>query len=224
MGESKTTSTSSTESKYCPQQEIDKLTAESKASESQPENQSDHHEEDDLEEGWKMTNSMLEAMKRSTWLKNELKDAGLRQLVLKIMRASDLARRNKSRTKQEEELDQAKADFPRFKKFIDKLLVLTGILERHGDEASIDLDEWLEKEQAVDGLSSDTQLILKPISWPTRNPTVAKEIAESNEEQIDVAATASTSEDSGDDSSDDDSSSSSDDDDEDSSSHGNKNV
>jgi hypothetical protein len=164
-------------------------------------------------------------MKRSTWLKNELKDAGLRQLVLKIMRASDLARRNQSRTKQEEELDQAKADFPRFKKFIDKLLVLTGILERHGDGAGIDLDEWLEKEQTVDGSSSDTQLILKPISRPPRNLTVAKDIAESNKEQIDVASSASTDEDgedTDDDSSDDDSSRSTDDDDKDSSSDGKK--
>jgi hypothetical protein len=188
-------STKPPQSKYLPQQELDNLTKRSEASECHPRQPSDD-EDDDLEEGWKITDSMREAMERSTWLKNELKDLGLRQIIMNIDRASDLSRRNQSKTEKEEELEQAKLDYPRFKRFLDKLMVLTEVLERHGRDENTDLDQWLDKE----GLDDEyTQLLLKPIDRPSRIAPQDEKSDDSGESEDDSSSSSSSDDSSSDD-------------------------
>jgi hypothetical protein len=113
---------------------------------------------EDLDESWKMTDRMIELMQGSEWLRTELQDSGLRHLILKVVAASNIVGRNEQ-TEQEQEIEQIKSDYPHFKRFIDKFLVLTGVLERQKEDAEIDMKKWLERE------SGDTHpLILKPIA------------------------------------------------------------
>jgi HIT zinc finger len=129
-------------SKYLPQEELT-----SKVSPPQSRNTTTESVDDDLEPGWRITNDMKEALQNSDWLKNELKDVGLRQIIKSITSAPNVAMRHKTKTKQEAELDKAKSDFPEFNRFIDKLLVMTGILERQGACAEVELEEWLKLEK-----------------------------------------------------------------------------
>lgn len=161
-------------SRYLPPEILARIQQEPLVSEKTSRNVVDQDDDDDdLEEGWKITDAMIEAMEQSEWLKKELKDVGLRHLIMNINRAADVARRNSSKTEQEEELDQTKNDYPPFKTFIDKLLVLTGVLERHGEDENLDMNQWLEKEQ--DGTTA-THLVLKPIDRSDRNSAGAKKV------------------------------------------------
>jgi hypothetical protein len=137
-----------------------------------------HSDDDDdsLEEGWKITQEMMDTMDKSDWLRKELKnDGGLRQIIFRIMTASDKVGTTRNGcTPQEEQLDQSKNDFPPFGNFMDKLLVLAGILERQpqqqepqqqgGDvpeEILAPLSEWLQEHQDREELQQS--LALKPI-------------------------------------------------------------
>jgi hypothetical protein len=112
-------------------------------------------DDDDLEEGWKITSEMKQAMQQAEWLRNELKDGGLQQIIAGIQAAPNVAmKRNQTLTKQEIELHRTKQDNPQFQKFLDKLLVLTGVLEREDPEQS--LEEWLNADVT-------TLLCLRPI-------------------------------------------------------------
>jgi hypothetical protein len=98
------------------------------------------------EEGWTITEHMKCAMDRSDWLQKELADGGLQHIIHKIVTASNLVphhhkahHKNKNdgdydRTPQEEELERAKERYPNFELFLDKFLVLTGVLERQDDD------------------------------------------------------------------------------------------
>ena len=96
---------------------------------------------DELEEGWKLTDQMVSAMGKCDWLKRELQDESLRQLVALVTAASNAvvkATFSKSRrlqghddeTEQDNVLDRLKSELPHFRRFLDKLLVVAGVLER----------------------------------------------------------------------------------------------
>jgi len=119
-----------------------------------------HDYDDDLETGWKLTEDMVNAMQNSTWLREELADKGLQHLITRIALASTSVtgggpRNNHNKkggnaataaaatTAQEQLLDALKSSNPQFKLFLDKLLVITGIMERQGSDANADLSEWL---------------------------------------------------------------------------------
>jgi len=153
-------------SKYLPQQELAKR-AKIPLHQANPAQEST---DEDQEEGWRMTESMTKKMESSEWLKNELQDVGLRHLISGVVAVPDTAaRKNSTITKQGEELDQAMIDNPRFKRFVDKLLVVTGVLERHGrdgpNQETNGLDDWLRSEAE----DTTTRLVLKPIERKTRN-------------------------------------------------------
>ena len=103
----------------------------------------DEHAYDDLEEGWKMNQEiMIPKLLGSSWLRNELKDSGLRVLISKIATASNIVG-HQQQTQQEEILEFLKEKYPVFQSFVDRLLVLTEVLERQGDDANVSLEEWL---------------------------------------------------------------------------------
>jgi hypothetical protein len=115
-------------------------------------NECNENDDDSLDEGWKMTPDMMEALDKSAWLRNELTDGGLRQIIHSIVTSSDRVERN-GRTQQEAQLSVLKQKYPNFATFCDKLLTLTGVLERQrpiaadcveGEELE-PMEEWLQR-------------------------------------------------------------------------------
>lgn len=120
------------------------------------------HNYEDLEEGWKMTNEMTQKMHRSQWLHTELQDTGLQSLIQQIATASNAVSRHPNQpTEQERLLKQLKHEYPQFRKFIDKLLVMTGILLRQNDDTP--LDTWLQQEHSIEDHEERQQLVLMPM-------------------------------------------------------------
>jgi hypothetical protein len=116
----------------------------------------DGSESDDesVEEGWKITDEMKEAIQKSSWLHDELQDGGLRDMIAQVVRASK--RKSTPRNKYHQHhnrrhhsslsatvrhdpshdaLLEKRKDNPNFNIFCDKLLVLAGVLERQGNES-----------------------------------------------------------------------------------------
>jgi hypothetical protein len=104
----------------------------------------EQHEDNNLEEGWKITDEIKTAMDGSDWLKKELQDGGLRQVIHEVSSVWDTVAHG-GITHQELALEEAKRKYPNFEKFINKLLVLTGILERQGMQD--DVSQWLEGDE-----------------------------------------------------------------------------
>jgi hypothetical protein len=158
---------------------------------------SNHNDFDDLDNGWKINNEMIECMKSSDWLRQELSDGGLHQLITNVVSACNNVSRNKNKnrnidaqeTEQEQLLEKLKSDFPKFKRFCDKLLVLTGSLERQGDDAQMNLNEWLNKTVDVDA----QPLSLKPL---TRRSRPKLELADKDHDVSDDSETESSEEES----------------------------
>lgn len=100
--------------------------------------------DEDLPPGWKMTKDMVKMMRKSKWLRDEVADSGLQQLIVKIVSSSrNVANVNRfgySKSSQqfstnvttyrEQMLSDIKSQFPQFQMFVDKLLYLTGVYER----------------------------------------------------------------------------------------------
>ena len=130
---------------------------------------------DDLDDGWKITADMMNAMDKSDWLHRELADGGLRQIITEIVTASKNVSGN-GKTFQSEALSQFQSKFPNFRTFLDKLLVITGVLERQNEEMEEELADWLLRKEDLGDLA------LKPIckersqdsnenEYPTRTST-----------------------------------------------------
>lgn len=110
-------------------------------------------DEDDEEDGWKITEDMKNRMMSSSWLRDHLSDRGLRHLLTQVYEASNLVPKQRKnfrnrgaqydddviQTDQERRLRQLKEDFPKFAEFTDKLLVLTGVLQQDGSN-EVDLN------------------------------------------------------------------------------------
>jgi hypothetical protein len=152
----------------------------------------DNDDDDSLEEGWKITQEAMETMDRSDWLRKELKDGGLRQIIFRVMNASDKVEKH-GRTPQEEELERTKANYPPFGNFMDKLLVLAGILERQqedDEEELLPLGEWLQEQ--VDREELQQSLALKPI--PRRTMPVFEPVENQESSSEDASDSDSSSE------------------------------
>ena len=169
--------------------------------------QLEESDDDSLDEGWKITDSMKTTLDKSNWLHSELGDGGLRQIIHKIVHSSNTIQEN-GRTRQEEELELAKASYPNFELFMDKLLVLSGVLERQrtmlegGDDGggtsgtgggrgviagggndTVDnaneeeLEEWLKQDHTYEELQQ--MLVLKPLERKVR-PKMTESIERSS--------------------------------------------
>jgi hypothetical protein len=145
-------------------------------------------DEDSLEDGWKLTDEMKRAVEQSEWLHKQLQDGGLRDLMLQIVESKDV-----------EALRQVQQRFPHFQVFLDKLLVVAGVLERENDAADGEdelepLQEWLARDWSQD--SAPTQLSLKPLrrKMPVFQPV---DVSSSSNEEDDASSVEVSSDSSG---------------------------
>ena len=122
-------------------------------SDSEEEEEDDDDDDDDsLEEGFKITEDMKNALRKSTWLRNELQDGGLRDMISSVVRSGKKFKKsqnnnnnrkknhkfsNNNRKQQQQhcphphdELAAKRQDNQNFDVFVDKLLVLGDVLER----------------------------------------------------------------------------------------------
>ena len=102
--------------------------------------ESDSDEDSLDEDGWRISKDMMDRLDNSSWLKKELADGGLRQMIATIDNAkwekkSDKKKRKNFQIDQSQELTQkevalerAKHSNPKFAKFIDSLLLTAGVL------------------------------------------------------------------------------------------------
>jgi hypothetical protein len=149
--------------------------------------------------GWTITDEMRAALTDSSWLENEVQDEGLNQLILKITStpnivagsARDRRHRGKgkdlsgdSTTQREMVLHELQTQFPEFRRFLDKLLVLAGVLERQDpQEASMPIHEWLKNH----GDASKDRLQLKPLPRKERLAQTSRD-EETSASSVDVGA------------------------------------
>lgn len=144
---------------------------------------------EDLDDGWKLTSEMKEALHGSPWLERELQDEGLRQALCRIVSAShnvvgshhhhrginvDTA----NETEQEQLLRQKRTSCPAFAAFLDKAMVVAGVLERQGKEADTNMEEWLEQKTNTQGPLNNVSL--KPLPSRQRPPTFLPVVARKN--------------------------------------------
>uniref|UniRef100_A0A7S1GK62 Uncharacterized protein n=1 Tax=Cyclophora tenuis TaxID=216820 RepID=A0A7S1GK62_CYCTE len=118
-------------------------------------------------------------MDKSDWLHKELGDGGLRQIISEILATSKIVTAT-GRTCQEEALIRFQSKYPNFRHFIDKLLVVTGILERQEQQEENDeeLEDWLLRKEDL-GL-----LTLKPIREREWAQTIAAENHRDNHDEV----------------------------------------
>eukprot|EP00531_Pseudo-nitzschia_arenysensis_P013397 CAMPEP_0116146070 /NCGR_PEP_ID=MMETSP0329-20121206/16963_1 /TAXON_ID=697910 /ORGANISM="Pseudo-nitzschia arenysensis, Strain B593" /LENGTH=186 /DNA_ID=CAMNT_0003641783 /DNA_START=148 /DNA_END=705 /DNA_ORIENTATION=+ len=115
-----------------------------------------------LEEGWEMTDDMKVALRNSTWLREELQDGGLRDMIASVVKSE---RRHKSHFRKQkyqrgrrppppihphEDLTKKRRENTNFNAFTDKLLVLADVLERQDEDLDNsrneeELEEWLRR-------------------------------------------------------------------------------
>lgn len=92
---------------------------------------------------------MKDALHDSAWLKTELQDGGLQNILAGIAGASHNVSHlgsNSGESVQEQLLRQTKMSNPAFATFLDKAMVIAGALERQGKDADGSMEEWLDKE------------------------------------------------------------------------------
>jgi hypothetical protein len=128
------------------------------------------------EEDWKPSPEMIQALHDSPWLAEELQDDALQTILTSIVQASNIVRRHKPTTIQEDLLIQLKQYSPAFELFTDKLLVLTGLLQRPGQDndttTRIDpsVETWLSQTCNHYDLPHDQPFVFK--SLPSRKPNI----------------------------------------------------
>jgi len=107
---------------------------------------------DDEEYGWKISKDMMDRVDNSSWLRKELADGGLRQMVATIDNADWEESQKKSHMKNNKKrhhhkmsqivelsprelaLERAKYTNPKFAKFVDRLLLTAGVLVDNGKD------------------------------------------------------------------------------------------
>ncbi|GKY96889.1 hypothetical protein MPSEU_000647900 [Mayamaea pseudoterrestris] len=155
-----------------------------------------HPSHDAQDNDWKITADMTDAMHSSGWLREQLSDESLRHVITSIVKAPNLTRRNKDTTLQEDCLEQLKQASPDFRQFIDKLLLVTGIVQRtnHGEDgggiAALDTEAWLRQSAVME------PLVLKSLPSKRKRPAL-ETLLQKNEELSDSDGDESISSDSG---------------------------
>ena len=95
----------------------------------QHQNKNDDSDDDD-DPNWNISTDMKDSVRKSKWLSDQLQDGGLRDVLEKIVEL-----------KNPTNLEEVTQHYPQFATFIDKLLVLAGILERSDNENGRRSDE-----------------------------------------------------------------------------------
>jgi len=180
-------------SKYLSDSELQKLLDQQTRAGSSRKRPRDDHGSD--EPGWSLTSDMIQSLRDSAWLREELQDdPGLRHWVSHIAHASNVCSGNSSNnskqsaaaTTPQERLLQETIN-PSLRQFLDKLLVVAGVLERPADDHT-DLEEWL---RAPTSHSSRQQLQLK--SLPQRRVAAVAAASLEKQEQAPSSSTSDSS-------------------------------
>ncbi len=114
----------------------------------------DNESDDDSvdEHGWGITKEMMDRLDNSKWLRKELADGGLRQMIATIDNADwekEVEKKKRKRnqinqihelTPRETALERAKYSNPKFANFVDKLLLTAGVLVENKKGADDDVD------------------------------------------------------------------------------------
>jgi zinc finger HIT domain-containing protein 3 len=160
----------------------------------------DRYVDAELGLGWKMTNEMILIMNNSTWLRDELADSGLQQLIVKILSSSNnLMHSNRSHrhnglssqqniTQREQMLHQLKSNYPQFHSFVDKLLFLTGIYERRiqdETEEKVPTDDWLTNNHVTEFSLKPLPRRVRPVSAPLEVPSSSSKTDSSSSDDDD---------------------------------------
>jgi hypothetical protein len=143
----------------------------------------DDEEEDSLSDELKLTDDMKRAVEQSDWLRTQLQaDGGLRNVIRQIAESRNV-----------ENLQHVQQRFPNFQVFLDKLLVVAGVLERGNEsheEAMEPLDEWLERDWSQDPVPPHLYLKSLRRTIPKFEPV---DYSSSSEDEIDKDEDASPS-------------------------------
>uniref|UniRef100_A0A7S0TET9 HIT-type domain-containing protein n=1 Tax=Pseudo-nitzschia delicatissima TaxID=44447 RepID=A0A7S0TET9_9STRA len=139
------------------------------SSQQPPDSESDYSsggDDSSLEDGWEITDDMKNALRNSTWLREELQDGGLKDMIKEVVKSerrqkSFYRNRKRQNNKQQrggkqppmdphENLAAKRRENQNFDAFMDKLLVLADVLERQNSENSNsrneeELEEWLRR-------------------------------------------------------------------------------
>lgn len=121
----------------------------------------------DLAPDWKITQDMKDALDNSTWLRLELEDPGLRALLTRIVHtpyetpASTTTTSRRRGTAQRAPTSQRELVLGELREthaplghFVDKTLVLAGVLQR-SDDANMPIEQWLHETNVPQGLVFD---------------------------------------------------------------------
>ena len=162
----------------------------------------DEYDSHDDEPGWNITNEMKARLQQSSWLRKELQDGGLRQLIDNIDAASDNVEENEDQQRKknmnsknatrisarELTLARTKHTHPKFASFTDQLLLLAGVLQPAagggGGGGGGGGEVTMSDTGLIDEGDNHGQLVLAPI--PRLNRTVLKSSGSGTEEEEEV--------------------------------------
>ncbi|CAJ1952368.1 unnamed protein product [Cylindrotheca closterium] len=151
--------------------------------------ESENYQDDDddsIDEGWKITEEMKQALFHSEWLRDELQDGGLRLLIGQVVSIPHGPRKHQV-------LQEIKERYPSFGVFVDKLLYLTGVLEEEDDKATILSKEVLEADWTEEGMRPTLALKTKekkkmPVFEPVSQSSSSEEEDSSGSEEDDSSS------------------------------------
>ncbi|KAL3927651.1 MAG: hypothetical protein SGBAC_012997 [Bacillariaceae sp.] len=103
------------------------------------------NDDDSIDEGWKVSEEMKQALFHSEWLRDELQDGGLRLLIGQVVSTPHGPQK-------QQVLQEIKERYPSFGVFVDKLLYLTGVLEEDDQAATVADKEVLELDWTEEGM------------------------------------------------------------------------
>ena len=174
---------------------------------------SDHDSSDDEGPGWRLTRGMMDRIDQSAWLRAELADGGLRQLICEIDGADQQSaaaqgsyhkkRNHRNRfadmgkvqmTPRELALEKARRTNPNFGRFVDRMMLTAGILATpdgsggdpgaEGGGSGVSLEALLAGEEEGVGEMRNVQLV--PVARPRSQ--LASETVKPSEAKDDVKA------------------------------------
>lgn len=135
----------------------------------------DDGDDESLDEGWRITEEMKLALSRSAWLRQALKDGGLKDLIAEIVSAG---------SRKDLKLQEVKERYPSFTSFLDKMLLVAGVLGRQDsfEEEQETFEELLERDWAEDqptlALISRKERVL-PVFEPIEHSSSSSDCASS---------------------------------------------
>ena len=149
----------------------------------------DEDDDNSLEDEWKLTDEMKRAMEESQWLRAQLQaDGGLRNVIRQIAESRNV-----------ESMQEVTQRFPNFQVFLDKLMVVAGVLEREqelDDKELEPLDEWLQRDLSQDPTPPRLSLKLLRRRMPDFQPVDLSTSSEDDSDQDESTSSSDENDDS----------------------------